>query len=126
TNQSRDFGYHVFELMMPLDVDVAKVTATLKAIGAEMRADPAIAMEVRDDIEVFGIEKLSPAGATMMGRLRSLPGRQAIVGRDFTRRVLARLGSEGITFATASQTVLLKSAEPPASLPSSLPPASKA
>jgi len=49
-------------------------------------------------IEVMGLDRLAERGVVVRARIKTLPSRQALVGREFNRLVNARLAAEGIAF----------------------------
>ena len=53
-------------------------------------------------IEVMGADRFAERGVVVRARIKTLPSRQAPVGREFNRLVNARLAAEGIAFPPVS------------------------
>jgi len=49
-------------------------------------------------IEVMGIDRLAERGVVVKARIKTMPARQAQIGRELNRRVRTRLEEEGIAF----------------------------
>jgi small conductance mechanosensitive channel len=104
-NLSRDFGFHVFELGVSYREDIDAVIAVIKESGKAMQEDAEIGSSIIDPIEVFGIDKFTDSAVIICGRFKTLPGKQAAVGREFNRRIKQRFDAEGITLPYPSTTL---------------------
>jgi small conductance mechanosensitive channel len=89
-NMSRDFAFHQFDIGVSYRENVDDVMGVMKQIGAEMRADPTFGAQMVDDIEVFGIDKFADSAVVIRGRLKTVPGKQWAIGREFNRRIKNR------------------------------------
>jgi small conductance mechanosensitive channel len=49
-------------------------------------------------MQIYGVEKLGERGAVIKARIKTVPTKQADIGRELNRRVKARLDAEGIAF----------------------------
>lgn len=105
TNQTRDYGYAVLDLVVDYDADTDAVQAALAEVGAELRADETWQRSVLAAIEVMGVERLSDAGVMVRARIKTEPARRWAVARELNRRVKQRLGTLGITISPPSKVV---------------------
>ena len=87
TNSSRGFAYAVIELGVVYDSDLAAVYAVLRSVAQQLRADPAFAASIEDELEIVGIERLDGASVTVRSRLRVRPLEQWRVRREFLLRL---------------------------------------
>lgn len=101
-NMSRDFGFYPFEINVTYDSDIDKALAAISAVVGDMETDPAIRSEILAPVEIWGVERLGEWSVVLSGRIKTPPGRQAILGRAFNRRVKARFDQDGVKFATRS------------------------
>jgi small-conductance mechanosensitive channel len=104
-NLSRDYAYHVIELALPFGMDPDAVSAILKAIGEEMRADPAIGPLMAEPLEVVGLTTMGLDGYKLQARIKTLPLKQWRVQQDFNRRLKKAFDAAGITPPGAGQTI---------------------
>jgi small-conductance mechanosensitive channel len=98
-NMSRDFGYHPFEINIPYDTDVDSALAAIAEVAAAMQADPALAGDMLAPAELFGVERLGEWWVVLSGRIKTPPGRQAVVARAFNQRIKAKFAERGLALA---------------------------
>jgi small conductance mechanosensitive channel len=98
SNLTRDYSYYVFEATLAHRADVDRALAILNTIGGELASSDPYRSLILAPIEVMGVDRLADRGVTIKARIKTLPSKQAIVGRELNRRVKARLDAEGIAF----------------------------
>lgn len=98
SNLTRDYSYYVFEAMLAHGTDADRALAVIKSMGDEIYRDEQYQPMILAPIEVMGIDRLSDRGVMVKARIKTLPAKQALVGREFNRRVRTRLEAEGIAF----------------------------
>ncbi len=96
TNMSRGFAHAVVNVGVGYGEDLDRVMDVMRAVGAEMRADPANAGKIRDDLEVAGVDELADSAVIIRARFRVLAGTQAPVRRAFLLQVKKAFDAEGI------------------------------
>jgi moderate conductance mechanosensitive channel len=104
-NLSRDFAYHVIDLMLPFTTDTDAVSRILTEIGAEMLADPTIGPMMAAPIEIIGLVAAGLEGVKLEARIKTRPLKQWAVQRDFNRRLKRAFDAAGITPPGAGQTI---------------------
>lgn len=98
SNLTRDYSYYVFETIVGHGADVDRALAILSEEGTMLaREEPYKAM-VLAPMELMGVDRLGDRGATLKARIKTLPSKQAVVGRELNRRVKAKLDAAGIAF----------------------------
>lgn len=108
TNQTRDFSLAQLSIMVDYKADIERVIALLKEIGTEMRADPGWDVMIRDDIQIFGLDSFAELGLVITGQIRTGPGQNAAVRREFHARVQKRFSAEGIDLPYRHQSLQLE------------------
>jgi small conductance mechanosensitive channel len=96
SNFTREYSYYVFETILAHKADADQALEILAQTGAEMAAEPAF--PTLAPIEVMGVDKLGDRGATIRARIKTLPSRQYLVGRELNRRIKQRFDAAGILF----------------------------
>ncbi|HYI82578.1 MAG TPA: mechanosensitive ion channel domain-containing protein, partial [Acetobacteraceae bacterium] len=96
TNMTRDFAFAVLDVTVSYDEDPDRVAEVLREISKEVRAEPKFAALIRDDIDVFGVEKLADSGLMIRARVKTEPAARWSVGREFNRRIKQRFDERGI------------------------------
>jgi small conductance mechanosensitive channel len=99
TNMTRDFGFAVLDVTVAYGEDTDRVAEALRQISAEVRAEAKFASQIRDDIEILGVDKMTETGVTLRSRVKTDPAARWAVGREFNRRIRARFEELGIELA---------------------------
>ena len=105
TNQTRDYGYAVLDLVVDYEADTDAVQAALAEVGAELRADETWSRSVLAAIEVMGVERMSDQGVVVRARIKTEPARRWAVARELNRRVKQHCGRMGIMISPPSKMV---------------------
>jgi small conductance mechanosensitive channel len=103
SNFTRDYSYYVFETTLAHGADADQALSVLEQVGSELAADEQFRPMILAPIEVLGVDRLAARGATVKARIKTLPSKQAVVGRELNRRVKARLDALGIAFPPPPQ-----------------------
>lgn len=96
TNMNRDFGFAVFEIWVGLNEDPDRIIGIVKTIVAEMREDEAWKDIIRDDVEIWGVDKFVPNAWILQGRIMTTPLGRWGVRRELNRRVKHRFDEMSI------------------------------
>jgi small conductance mechanosensitive channel len=111
-NLTREFAYHVIEINVGFEEDTDRVIETLRGLTSEMRADPLYGPLILDDLDVMGVDRFLPTGPVLKSRVKTLPQRQWIVGRELNRRM--RMKFAGTRIMQPSQVNIVRLENPPA------------
>jgi small conductance mechanosensitive channel len=95
-NMTRDFGYAVFDVGISYREDLDRVVQMLRDLGEELRRDGALGRDIREPIEVAGINRLADTAVIIRARIRTAVGKQWGVEREFNRRLKQRFEELGI------------------------------
>jgi len=105
SNKTRGWSRAVVDIAISYENDVDRVIAVLTEEAARFNTDADWAARFDAPPEVLGVESFGDIGVTIRVLLRTKPGVQSEVAREFRRRVLIRLEREGIKGARAQQTI---------------------
>jgi small conductance mechanosensitive channel len=107
TNMTRDFGYAQISINVGYQENLDRAFAVLTDIARTMRAEPAWAAMIRDDLQLFGLDQFGANGLVVTGQIRTGPGQHWAVRREFYGRVQKRFAAEGIeiSYAQPSYTI---------------------
>jgi moderate conductance mechanosensitive channel len=98
SNMTRDYAYYVFEATLAHGTDVDRALQILTATGAEVAHEELFQSLILAPMEVMGVDRLAERGVLLRARIKTLPSKQAIVGRELNRRVSAQWAAAGIAF----------------------------
>lgn len=96
TNFMRDFAYHVGEYGIAYRENVDDAIERLKEAFEELRADPANAALILDDLEVHGVTALADSSVNVRVRIKTAPGSQWALGRAYNKLVKQHFDAAGI------------------------------
>lgn len=105
SNKTRGWSRAVVDIGVGYDNDIDAVIAVLGKEAASFGADPAWTQRFDSAPEVLGVESFGDTGVTIRVLLRTKPGVQSEVAREFRRRVMIRLERAGIKGARQQQTI---------------------
>jgi small conductance mechanosensitive channel len=95
-NSSMEFSRALVDVLVPYDVDIDLIRRIITEEAAAMRADPAWADHILEDLEVLGVESVAAEGVTIRSVVKTAPRQQFAVGRELRSRITARLRREGV------------------------------
>jgi len=98
SNMTREYAYYVFEVTLAHSTNVDRALQILTETGAELAEEPTFQPMILAPVEVMGLDRLAERGVVVRARIKTLPSRQAVVGREFNRLVNARFAADGIAF----------------------------
>ena len=93
---SRGFAQSVIDVGIAYREDVDAAFAVMRTVAGELRADPAFAARVLDDIDIAGVEKWADSSIILRCRFKVAPLEQWNVSREFLRRLKRSFDEHGI------------------------------
>ncbi|MBY8964230.1 mechanosensitive ion channel [Algiphilus sp. NNCM1] len=96
SNFMRDFAYHVGVYGVAYREDISAVIEQLQAAYSALVADPNFAEKVLEPLEVHGVTELADSAVNVRIRIKTLPGSQWGVGREYNRLVKQHFDAAGI------------------------------
>lgn len=127
SNKTRGWSRAVVDVGISYDNDIDGVIAVLKEVSKKFGDDATWAAKFDGQPEVLGVESFGDNGVTIRTLLRTKPGKQGEVAREFRRRVMIRLERAGIKGVRSQQTININNpprAATAAAVPESGPPPS--
>jgi small conductance mechanosensitive channel len=95
-NMTKDFACYVFDLSIAYSADVVKALQVLKDTGEALARDEEFGPRILAPMDVFGVDQLADSGVILKARVRTLPGEQWSVGREFLKRIKLAFDEAGI------------------------------
>jgi moderate conductance mechanosensitive channel len=102
SNMTREYAYYVFEATLAHRSDVDRALSIVQQTGVELAGDDTFRTMILAPIEVMGVDRLAERGLVIRARIKTVPAKTALVGRELNRRVSARLASAHIEFPPAT------------------------
>lgn len=114
SNQTRKWSNAVLDVGIAYESDIDRVLGVLRDEARAFAADPLWAHRLDGGPEVQGVQHLGDSAVTVRTVLRTQPGAQWEVAREFRRRLKNRLEAEGIEIPYPQRTLHLKPTDSPA------------
>lgn len=112
-NSTKSFSYAVFELAISYASDVNEALDLMKKTGDQMRSEEAFAGLISAPIEIAGVDRFTDTRVMLKARIKTAPGKQWTVTREFLRRIKRAFDDADIELAPPAPTQP-KPASPPA------------
>jgi small-conductance mechanosensitive channel len=117
TNASRGAGNAAVSVNVAYKEDTDRAGQILKDIVAEMRRENEYRNAIRGDLELWGVDKVDGAMASIVGQIRCTDSGRWPVQREFNRRMKRRFQECGIEIASSGQTILMQIPAPAETAP---------
>ncbi len=118
SNMTRKWSRAVIDVGIGYGSDLDRALSVFRDEAARFVADPGWQRKFDGEPEIAGVHGLNESAVTIRTLLRTHPGQQWAVEREFRRRIKNRLDREGIEIPFPQRTVHVRAAaEPPAAQP---------
>jgi small conductance mechanosensitive channel len=105
TNMTREFSFYTMDIGVAYREDTDHVTEVIKDIVEEMRREPEFGAFILEPLDVLGVDQFADSAVIIKARIKTLPIKQWMVGREFNRRMKKRFDALGIEIPFPHQTV---------------------
>jgi len=96
TNMSREFAKSVVDVGVAYGEDVEGCLRVMRDVGADLRADPAFADRITQELEIVGVERWDDSAVILRCRFTVRPLEQWNVRREYLKRLKLAFDREGI------------------------------
>jgi small conductance mechanosensitive channel len=96
SNKTRGWARAVVDVAIPYTEDVDRILGVVKDEAAQFSTDPALGVQLDGPVEVLGIEELRDNSVIIRTLIKTQPGSQWNVAREFRRRLKVRFDRETI------------------------------
>jgi small conductance mechanosensitive channel len=114
-NKSKDFSFYLITVSVPVEEDSDRVVEALRDAGKMLMADPEFQPHILEPIDVYGIDAWEPGQVTIKARIKTVPLKQWLVGRELRRRITRVFGERRIAVPIPKMDVVMH--EPPKPTP---------
>jgi moderate conductance mechanosensitive channel len=96
SNKTRGWARAVIDIGVPYNEDVDRVLAVVRDEAAQFSTDPVWGLQLDGPVEVLGVESLAESSVLIRTLIKTQPGSQWNVAREFRRRLKNRFSRETI------------------------------
>jgi small conductance mechanosensitive channel len=96
SNKTRGWARAVVDVSVPYTEDVDRAISVVRDEAAQFSTDPTWGLQLDGPVEVLGVESMSDNALSIRTLLKTQPGSQWNVAREFRRRLILRFTKESI------------------------------
>jgi small-conductance mechanosensitive channel len=111
-NYSREFGYAIFRIAIPHNIDIDDAIKLIRDVGQKMRSDPLQKRNIWSPLELQGVESFEQGTAILRARFKTAPIKQWEVSRAFNLALKRQLDEAGLDLAMPRLSVQVVSGTP--------------
>lgn len=101
-NLTKDFAYAVARVSIAYGENVDRVVEVLRGVCDELAEDAELGPLIIDRFDYQGVDSLNEFSVVLLLRVRTLPGKQWVVGRALNRRIRDAFAQHGIAYRDPS------------------------
>lgn len=95
-NMTVDYAYAVFDIGIAYSADADRVMKLLGELGLQMSEDEEFGQLIQEPLEMLGLDRFDDSAVILKARLKTEPGKQWAVMREFNRRMKKLFDEQGI------------------------------
>lgn len=107
-NMTKDFSYYLLNVNVSYGADINHAIATLRQVDQDMRSDYEFRSLMLEAIEIVGVDGFGDNAIVIKARLKTLPGQQWKVGREYNKRMKYAFDQAGIEIPFPQRTVTIR------------------
>jgi len=107
-NMSKDFAYYVVTVGLTYDADVDRAIDAMQQAAAGVMNDREFQVHVLAPLEVYGVDAFEQGQLVVKARIKTVPQKQWVVGRELRKRIIKVFAERGIQIGAAPQIVVSK------------------
>lgn len=111
-NMTKDFAFAVINVGVAYHSDLEQVMNVMRSVGEQLQNDPVFKRVILEPIEILGVDSLGDSSITLSARIRTRPGKQWDVRRQYLLRLKQRFDKEGIDIPFPTVMNIQKSVTP--------------
>jgi small conductance mechanosensitive channel len=112
-NMTRDFSYYVFDISVAYKEDTDRVITVLQGIAQELSEEEPYKSVILEPLEVMGVDAFAESAILIKARIKTIPVKQWMVGREMNRRIKKKFDEAGIEIPFPHRTLYLEGAKMP-------------
>jgi small-conductance mechanosensitive channel len=113
SNMTQEWSAYVFEIGVAYKENTDRVISVMTAVLQKLQEDETFGPLILETPEIMGVDKFGDSAVVIKGRIKTLPIRQWMVGREFLRRLKLAFDEEGIEIPFPHQTLYFGEASKP-------------
>lgn len=105
SNMTKEWSAIVFDIGVAYKENVDEVIKVMQEVGEKMINDPEYKEKIKEPLEIFGLDKFDDSAIVIKARLKTVPGDQWSLGREYRKRLKKAFDEKGIEIPFPHTTV---------------------
>jgi len=112
-NLSKDYSYYVITVGVAYDAEVDRAVEAMQEAANVVTKDPDLSPYILEPLEVLGVDAFEPGQLVVKARIKTIPLKQWVVGRELRKQIARVFSERGIQMPTPHMTVRLDRTKSP-------------
>jgi small conductance mechanosensitive channel len=113
SNMTKDWSAYVLDIAVAYKEDTDRVVEVMRKVADQLQAEPEYGSVMLEPLEISGVDAFADSGVIIKARLKTLPLKQWMVGREYRRRLKKAFDAEKIEIPFPHRTLYMGEASPP-------------
>ena len=96
SNMTKEFSYYVMDVGVAYKEDTDHVVDVLREVGEDLEGDQNFAEHILEPLEILGVNDFGDSAVTIKVRIKTVPLKQWMIGRELRRRIKKAFDARGI------------------------------
>jgi small-conductance mechanosensitive channel len=105
SNMTKEWSAIILDIGVAYKEDVDNVMKIMQEVGENMFKDPKYKGIILEDLHIYGLNKFDDSAVVIRARLKTIPGEQWAMGREYRRRLKIVFDEKGIEIPFPHTTV---------------------
>ena len=113
SNMTKDWSAYLMDIGVAYKEDTDRVVDVMRRVAAELQTEPEYGSVMLEPLEIIGVDSFADSAVVIKARLKTLPIKQWMVGREYRRRLKKAFDAERIEIPFPHRTLYMGEASPP-------------
>lgn len=96
SNMTKEFSFYVMDVGVAYKEDTDHVAHVLEEVGNDLQSDDSFGPHILAPLEILGVNDFADSAVNIKIRIKTLPLKQWMIGRELRRRIKKAFDAEGI------------------------------
>ena len=116
SNMTKDWSAYLMNIGVAYKEDTDHVIDVMRRVGDELQAEPKYGSVMLEPLEIIGVDSFADSAVVIKARLKTLPIKQWMVGREYRRRLKKAFEADKIEIPFPHRTLHISEGSQPLNL----------
>ncbi len=105
SNMTKEWSATVLDIGVSYSSNIPEVIKIMEEVGEDLRSDEEYKSKILEPMEIFGLNTFGDSALVIKGRIKTLPGEQWKIMREYNKRLKAQFDIKGIEIPFPQRTI---------------------